>query len=180
MDNKVFIEKKFKEFKEKHNLSVSLCFELPQEFLGAFGMFDVTKDVIYINNDEKISYVRLIFTFFHELRHAMQYNSPEKFSKEIQQTLPYVVHFDGNCYMLKNNKWQHCYIENENNDFLEIYKSFPYEIDANDFAYKQALAYIKDSEKEELERIYKQTLPTQKIEIGDVLKICEVIKSKCT
>ena len=52
-DRKRVVEDIFNEFKEKHKLSASLSFELPKEFSGAFGMFDVTKNVLYVNNNEK-------------------------------------------------------------------------------------------------------------------------------
>ena len=100
-DRREIVAKIFEEFNEKHKLTASLSFELPKEFSGAFGMFDVTKNVLYVNINEKINFVRLIFSFFHELRHALQYNFSERFSGYIQKTLPYVVHFDGNCYVLR-------------------------------------------------------------------------------
>ena len=107
------IAKIFEEFKEKHKLTVSLSFELPKEFGGAFGMFDATKNVLYVNINEEINYARLIFSFFHELRHALQYNFPERFSGYIQKTLPFVVHFDGNSYMLRDKEWLHCQLKNK-------------------------------------------------------------------
>ena len=179
MNRKKVIENKFKEFIEKYHLTTSLCFELPTEFVGAFGLYDVIKNILYVNIDKKISFVRLFFTFYHELRHALQYNNPKMFSKELQQTLPYIVHFDGNCYMLKNNKWMHCIIENRDYDFLEIYKSCPYEIDANNFAYKHTMMCLKENETQELNLIYKKALPNKRIDIKDILNICEIIKNKC-
>lgn len=179
MNRRMFIEKKFEEFKGKFGLKVSLCFDLPKEFAGAFGLYDVTKNILYVNIDEKISYVRLIFTFYHELRHALQYNFPEMYNSYIQMTLPYIVHFDGNCYMLKCNKWIHCSIQNQKFDFMEIYKSFPYEIDANTFAYRQAMNCLKDNDVDELDKIFKQSMPNEKLEEIDILNICEMIKDKC-
>jgi len=179
MTNKVFIENKFNEFIEKYNLNISLSFDLPSEFAGAFGLFDVTKNIIYVNIDEKISFVRMIFTFFHELRHALQYNIPEMFSNDIQQTIPYIVHFDGNCYMLKNNKWLHCNIECQEFDFLDIYKSFPYEIDANNFAYEQTIHCLNDGMVQELNIIYEKNKPNVLVDLNNILNICEMIKNKC-
>lgn len=179
MERKDFIEKQFKDFIASHNLQTALCFDMPVGFEKAFGLFDAIKNVLYINISNKLSFVRTIYTFYHELRHALQYNSPERFSKDIQMLLPYVVHFDGNCYMLKNNKWLHCIIDDEGFNFLEIYKSFPYEIDANNFAYKQTIMYVKDNSEQELDKIYKNSLPDNKVGINDILNICEIIKKKC-
>lgn len=178
MDRRKFIEEIFNEYIKNYNLQVSLSFEMPKGFENAFGMFDGIKNVLYINILDRFSLERVVYTFFHELRHALQYNYPENFCKEIQITLPYVLHYDGNCYMLKNNKWLHCKID-ENYNFVEIYKSFPYELDANNFAYKQAIEYLKTCDGKEIDKIYKDFIPNKRVEINEIMKICEIIENKC-
>lgn len=179
MDRKQFVENQLKSYKEKWGLDISVSFDMPKGFETAFGMFDVTKNVLFVSLSSKIDDARFLFTFYHELRHALQYNFPEMFGEEINMTLPFVVHFDGNCYMLKNNKWVHCKIEDENLDFMEIYKSLPYEIDANNFAYEQSCIYANDIDKNGFDEMYKRSLPTKKYNINDLMKICEIIKNKC-
>lgn len=179
MERKDFIEKQFKKFVDCYKLQSTLCFNMPKDFESAFGIFDVVKNILYINISNELSFERIVYTFYHELRHALQYNYSKKFSKDIQKTLPYVIHYDGNCYMLKNNEWLHCKIDNEELNFVEIYKSFPYEIDANEFAYEQASLCVECNTGKGFERIYNDSKPNKKVGIDDIMKMCESIKMKC-
>ena len=163
MTRKNFVCNLIQKIENDHKFKINFSFDLPKDFESAFGLFDATKNILYINNSENISYVRFIFTFYHELRHFMQYNQKENFDTSIQNSLNYAIHFDGNCFKLKNNKWLNCKIEDKNLNFIEIYKSSPCELDANNFAYEKSKEVLSASQLQELEKIYNNSLPSRKI-----------------
>ena len=171
MDNKEKIKSVFNTFIKQHKLDIKLSFLVPKNYETSYGTFDVCKKTLYYN----IEYLKqkpeceLMYYLFHELRHAMQYIYPQKFSSKIRNSLSYVIMYDGTCYKLVNNKWKTCKINLDSYAFVELYKSLPYELDANDFAYKQTIKMFDSID--EIQPIYKRFLPTVQVEYKDLKKV---------
>ena len=127
MDRRKFVNDEIEKSKKECGQECKVCYSLPVGFESAYGMFDVTKNTLFLNDSIDRSDVRFLWTFFHEYRHFLQYNCPNLFDKSIIESLNYVIHFDGNCYKLVENEWKNCCLKDENLDFVEIYKNLPYE-----------------------------------------------------
>lgn len=160
------------DFKNKEGIDFSLSFVMPAGFENAFGTFDIEKNTLFINLEKQVDEVRLVFTTFHELRHALQYLKPQIFSKEVQISKNYVIGYDGHCWKLVDGKWRVCKLEGY--DFLSHYLSLPAERDANDYAFKMSCLMLGESD--QLLRIYAQTQPEKLI--VDFLKIFSEIDEK--
>lgn len=63
---------------------------------------------------------------------------------------------------LVKNAWKSCKLENADIDFMEVYKSLPYELDANLFAYQKTKEVI-NNDSEELKSIFNISLPNKKL-----------------
>lgn len=171
MDRKSFIKELFNSSLDNLGVDVRLSFDLPDTLRDAFGLFDVTTKTLYINVDRNISKVRLIFTFYHEMRHAEQYLNHQKFCASIQESIQYVIHFNGDCYKLINNKWYPGKLIKTDIDYGDIYNSLPYEKDANRYAYKHTKKLIEKNDVKELDAIYKQSVSSRKIGISTLRKL---------
>lgn len=152
------------QFESEFEIKANVNFKMPNGFENAFGLFDATKNTLFINNQKNIPFVRFVFTFYHEFRHLLQYNKPEMFEKEINDSVRYVVHYNGSCFKLMDNHWVECKIEDEQLNFVEIYKNLPYELDANNFAFKRSKKHFNSDQLKELDNIYEKTQPSLKIE----------------
>ena len=86
-----------------------------------------------------------MFYLVHELRHAEQYQHPERFDAMIRVSLPYVVLYDGTCFRLRGETWQECRLDGGEERFRDAYLGFPYEVDANEFAAQRVKAFCGDS-----------------------------------
>jgi len=82
-----------------------------------------------------------MFYLVHELRHAEQYQHPERFDAMIRVSLPYVVLYDGTCFRLRGETWQECRLDGGEERFRDAYLGFPYEVDANEFAAQRVKAF---------------------------------------
>ena len=85
------------------------------------------------------------------------------FDKKIQDSLKYVIHYNGDCYKLTEKGWIYCKIDDKKLNFTEIYKGLPYEIDANQFAFDNSKQHLNQSQLYELEEIFKKFMPTIQI-----------------
>ena len=158
-------QKIFDEYCRENGLALHLCFEMPEGFEGADGMFDPDSRTVYINTvfpEGTPDYVRAFF-LFHELRHAAQYLCPERFSDLIRRSLGYVIQYDGTCYKLVNGEYMECKLEGGEEVFTDLYMGQPHEMDANRFAYEQVKKLYGDSEK--MRQLYEERKPGK--EIGD-------------
>ena len=81
--------------------------------------------------------------------------------------------YDGTCYKLMGENWSKCKLKINDCDFMQVYKSLPYEIDANKFAYKETKKLFKN--KNEIKMMYKKTLPSQKVKYNDLKNIFNLI-----
>ena len=78
------IERIVDEFFKENGLETRLSFNMPIGYETAFGTYDVTINTLFFNDDmlSEAPEFETLFFLFHELRHALQYNFPEKFENE--------------------------------------------------------------------------------------------------
>lgn len=150
----------FDEFVEKYQLNLKLSFEMPKSYEFAFGTFDNCTNTVFINFSLlKNSKVKLFFNLFHELRHAMQFQKTNLFSSWIKKTLLYVIMWDGLCMKFENGLWHECKLLGDEEYFTDCYLTLPYEIDANEFAFKQTKQIISKKDFPELCNLFQSTKP---------------------
>ena len=172
-------QKIFDEYCRENGLALHLCFEMPEGFEGADGMFDPDSRTVYINADfpeGTPDYVRAFF-LFHELRHAAQYLCPERFSDLIRRSLGYVIQYDGTCYKLVNGEYMECKLEGGEEVFTDLYMGQPHEMDANRFAYEQVKKLYGDSEK--MRQLYEERKPGEAIADRVYEEVYTRIDEKC-
>ena len=135
------------DFCAEKDLKISLSFQMPPGYETANGTFDPVKKTLFLNEEvlRGVPEYEAAFYLFHELRHAEQYQHPERFDETIRRSLPYVVLYDGTCYRLDRGVWQECCLSGEE-DFADIYLGLPYEVDANEYAYARVRSLCGDSE----------------------------------
>lgn len=135
------------DFCAEKDLKISLSFQMPPGYETANGTFDPVKKTLFLNEEvlRGVPEYETAFYLFHELRHAEQYQHPERFDETIRRSLPYVVLYDGTCYRLDRGGWQECRLNGEEN-FADIYLGLPYEVDANEYAYARVRSLCGDSE----------------------------------
>ena len=147
-------QKHFDAFCKGDGLKLCLSFDMPPGYEAANGTFDFETETVYINAEclsGSPDYEQAFF-FFHELRHALQYLRPERFSSAIIRSLPYTIMFDGVCYKLVDGKYLECKLDGGDEYFTDIYLGQPYKVDANNYAYEQAKTLYGDSE--ELRKLF--------------------------
>ena len=135
------------DFCAEKDLKISLSFQMPPGYETANGTFDPAKKTLFLNEEvlRGVPEYEAAFYLFHELRHAEQYQHPERFDETIRRSLPYVVLYDGTCYRLDRGGWKECCLSGEE-DFADIYLGLPYEVDANEYAYARVRSLCGDSE----------------------------------
>ena len=161
-----------------NRLDLLLSFDMPSGYEAANGTFDMETKTVYINADylsEAPDYEQAFF-FFHELRHAMQYLSPEKFSDTIVRSLPYTIMFDGTCFKLENGKYLECKLDGGEEIFTDIYLGQPYEIDANNYAFEQVRMLYGNSE--ELRKMYDFWMPKKHVSDEEYTAYYDLIDEK--
>ena len=125
----------------ERGLSVVLSWDMPQGYETANGKNAFSQS----GRAAKCAGVRGVFYLVHELRHAEQYQHPERFDAMIRVSLPYVVLYDGTCFRLRGETWQECRLDGGEERFRDAYLGFPYEVDANEFAAQRVKAFCGDS-----------------------------------
>lgn len=122
-----------------HGLTVSLSRQMPSGYETAFGTYVPETATLHLNAAllQCSPCPEALFYLYHELRHAEQYQHPERFSDLIVKSLPYVILYNGTCFRQVPGGWQHCQFHGENNYFTQAYLSLPYELDANEYACQQ-------------------------------------------
>lgn len=119
----------------QHGLTLSLSTDMPEGYETAFGTYVPDTRTLHINAALLQGAPRpdALFSLYHELRHAEQYQHPERFSAIIQQSLPYVLLYNGQCFKQTSNGWVSCQLEGDTAWFTRAYLSLPYELDANEY-----------------------------------------------
>ena len=156
------IETLVSEFCAENQLSVQLSYKMPAGYETAFGTYDVTVNTLFFNREmlKDAPEYEVLFYLYHELRHAVQYLHPEMFDAQIQESRVYVVLYNGMCYKLVDDDWQECALEGDESYFTNAYLSFPYEVDANAFAYEKVKSLCGDLP--ELLELYSAWMPGER------------------
>lgn len=156
-------KKHFDEYCKENKLSLSLSYAMPCGYETAFGTFDSNSLTVFINknllNDREE--FEQAFYLFHELRHALQYTNPQSFNNIINESLSYIIMYDGTCYKKVGDKYYKYKINGDEEFLKNLYISQPYEMDANKYAYKKVCEVIGFSK--ELEQLYHRWIPKRKI-----------------
>ena len=166
------------DFCYENHLSTHFSTDMPEGYETANGTFDITKNTLFFNTAmlaEAPDY-EMLFYLFHELRHVLQYVKPEQFSSIIQESLSYVLMYDGTCYKLINGDWAECRLEGTEEYLTKTYLGQPYELDANQFAYERVQKMLGPSE--ELDRLYVFWTPEAKLSDAGYRKIYHEIDMK--
>ena len=150
----------FAHFSEENGLAIRLSFAMPEGYETANGTFDVAENTLFLNGEllDTVPDYETVFFLFHELRHAVQYLFPERFSEKVRESLPYVVLYDGTCFRLQNGDWETCKLDGSEEYFTRAYENLPYERDANDFAKEETGKRFPDKAKE-IEALYGMFVP---------------------
>ena len=168
----------FDEYCLENGLALRLSFDMPPGYETANGTFDFEAKTIYINAEylcEAPDYEQA-FYFYHELRHAVQYISPEKFSDAIIRSLPYTIMFDGTCYKLVDGKYLECKLDGGEALFTDVYLGQPYEVDANKYSYERVKILFGDSEG--LQKLYAFWMPKKHVQDAEYLAYYDQIDEK--
>lgn len=89
----------------------------------------------------------------HELRHAWQYQHPERLPALVRLSLNYVIQYDGVCWKRTDRGWQQASLPGDEASWLDLYTNQPHEVDANDAAYALLYGLVSASEREPLEQL---------------------------
>lgn len=166
------------DFCYENHLSTHFSTDMPEGYETANGTFDITKNTLFFNTAmlaEAPDY-EMLFYLFHELRHVLQYVKPEQFSPIIQESLSYVLMYDGTCYKLINGDWAECRLEGTEEYLTKAYLGQPYELDANQFAYERVKKMLGPSE--ELDKLHAFWTPEAKLSDAEYRKIYHEIDKK--
>ena len=150
----------------QHDLAVALSTDMPAGYETAFGTYVPETETLHLNPELSAAPRQdALFTLYHELRHAEQYQHPERFSEVIRRSLPYVVLYDGTCFKRQGNGWLTCRLDGDEAWFTLAYLSLPYELDANDWACRQLADAGFPAAAEELRRFWISAQPLSKTEL---------------
>ncbi|MBR7081714.1 MAG: hypothetical protein IKI49_03280 [Oscillospiraceae bacterium] len=144
----VDLENHFRACCEENDLTIKLSFDMPEGYETANGTFDPVVNTLFINMARlrAMPDYEQLFYLYHELRHAIQYSHPERFSELVAKSRIYAVMYDGVCYKLADGIWKKCRFDGSEEYFTEMYLGQPYERDANEFASEKVKAIFGDFE----------------------------------
>lgn len=153
----------FKKYCKENGLSLLLSFAMPAGYETAFGTFDSNSLTVFINKNllKDREEFEQAFYLFHELRHALQYINPQSFNNMINDSLSYIIMYDGTCYKQVGDKYYKYKINGDEEFLKNLYVSQPYEMDANKYAYKKVSEVMGFSK--ELEQLYHSWIPKRRI-----------------
>lgn len=166
------------DFCRENHLSIHFSTDMPEGYETANGTFDITKNTLFFNTTmlAEVPNYEMLFYLFHELRHALQYVKPELFSSIIQESLSYVLMYDGTCYKLINGEWAECRLDGTEDYLSNAYLGQPYELDANQFAYEAVRKILGPSET--LDKLYAFWIPQTKLSDAEYQNIYHEIDEK--
>ena len=97
----------FEKYCKENGLSLLLSFTMPDGYETAFGTFDLNSLTVFINKNllKDREEFEQAFYLFHELRHALQYTNPQSFNNIINESLSYIIMYDGTCYKKVGDKY---------------------------------------------------------------------------
>ncbi len=117
-------------------LDVTLSADMPAGYETAYGTYVPETKTLHLNQAAltDASPSNALFYLYHELRHAEQYQHPERFSETLRQSLPYIILYNGQCFRQTAQGWRSCQLPGDEAFFTRAYLSLPYELDANEYA----------------------------------------------
>lgn len=157
---KLCLEQQFFSYVQANNLAIELSYEMPPGYENAFGTFDIVVKTLFLNRKllgSRPDY-EVLYYFYHELRHAVQYIYPQQFDKSIQRSIQYVILYNGTCLKLIDGLWRRCQLPGEEEYFICAYENLPYEIDAHGYA-RDVVKAVLPERLTEVEQIYRSWLP---------------------
>lgn len=159
------IEKLFLSYIKENDLDIKLSYLMPVGYEDAFGTFDITCKTLFLNAKllESGPVYEVLYYFYHELRHAVQYIHPEQFDKLVQESINYVILYNGTCFKLLDGAWRDCQLSGEQEYFTLAYENLPYEIDANQYARDAVKALLTEYDAE-IELLYRSWLPEKTVQ----------------
>lgn len=166
------IEELFDSYVKENHLDIKLSHSMSDGYEDAFGTFDITVQTLYLNTrmlESKPAHETL-FYFYHELRHAVQYIHPERFDKTIQESIHYVILYNGNCFKLVDKEWKSCHLSGDEAYFTLAYENLPYELDANRYA-RDTVTALLPQHRAEIESLYRSWLPQRTLPFTELKKI---------
>ncbi|MCH5191220.1 MAG: hypothetical protein J1F23_03560 [Oscillospiraceae bacterium] len=172
------VEKLFHSFIRENNLDIQLSYIMPSGYEDAFGTFDITVKTLFLNKEllEKESEFKVLFYFYHELRHALQYIHTQKFPKPIRESINYVILYNGLCFKLVDGEWKTCRLVGNEEYFSLVYENLPYELDANLYARDMVKALLPKYTSD-IESLYCSWLPQKSISSEEFSSIFRQIDS---
>lgn len=155
-------------------LTLSLSTNMPEGYETAFGTYVPEARTLHLNTTLLKGAPRAdaLFYLYHELRHAEQYQHPERFSEIIQQSLPYVILYNGRCFKQTATGWASCQLDGNEAWFTRAYLSLPYELDANSYACRQLECEGLDAAAENLHRFW---IPAQPLPEAEFVRLFQQI-----
>ena len=158
------VEKLCYSFVMGNHLDIQISCAMPPGYENAFGTFDITVKTLFLNKEllENRPEFEVLFYFYHELRHAVQYICPEKFPKPIRDSINYVILFNGQCFKLVEGEWKSCQLVGEEKYFTRVYENLPYELDANLYACDTVKALLPEY-RSDVESLCSSWLPQKSI-----------------
>lgn len=120
----------------QYGLSLSLSTAMPEGYETACGTYVPETKTLHLNTAllAGAPVPDALFALYHELRHAEQYQHPERFNEVIRQSLAYVILYNGQCFKQTAQGWHSCKLPGDEAWFTLAYLSLPYELDANEYA----------------------------------------------
>ena len=172
------VEKLFYSFIIENDLDIQLSYVMPSGYEDAFGTFDITVKTLFLNKDllEKEAEFKVLFYFYHELRHALQYIHPQKFPKPIRESINYVILYNGICFKLVDGEWKNCRLVGNEEYFTLVYENLPYELDANLYA-RDTVKALLPNYTSDIELLYCSWLPKKSISKEEFASIFHKIDS---
>lgn len=172
-------EKIVSDFSRAHDLKIQFSSDMPPGYETANGTFDISKNTLFLNTAALANMpdYEALFYLFHELRHVLQYTTPQAFPEVLQRSLDYVLMYDGTCYQRLNGNWAECKLEGNRQHLIDAYLGQPYERDANAYAYEQVKGIYGPSK--ELDALYAFWGPKELLSDGDYLEIYRTIDLAC-
>lgn len=171
----VDVKKYFTQYCKDYNLHILFSVDMPDGYKTAYGTFDITKKTLFYNENmlaDKPEYMQLFF-LFHELRHTLQYCQPELFDEMIHRSLPYVIMYNGVCYLKQGDIWKECILEGTEEFFTNAYLGHPCEVDANLYAYEAVKNICGESK--ELDSLFQSFLPEKTLSDEQYLELYDTI-----
>lgn len=172
------VEKLFYSFIRENDLDIQLSYVMPSGYEDAFGTFDITVKTLFMNTDllESGAEFEVLFYFYHELRHALQYIYPKKFPEAIQESIKYVILYNGLCFKLVDGEWKTCQLEGNEEYFTLVYENLPYELDANLYA-RDMVKVLLPEYASDIESLYCSWLPEKGISKEELASVFRKIDS---